>query len=1022
MIKMISFNNFDNFDGKTNASSDAKTEATAQNFTAILSGFTPLRTKPENMPPSGEMFMKKNMSGEQADKNESAAQESDIEAIKNFMFPPQNFKAEKTTSGDQTEVGTLVETSSPREETSIHKNKMMPEQLAHLYQVEDPTNKQNGEIINGKIQVNYLYQPDTTKEIAADAPERLPVVQTNNEKIAPPVNQETFAENAPERGILTQFDNIESKQPSMWSREQSIPREIPNEIPNVRIPNFANRERRESSVRFVTKQDDILDLPANDLPLPQKTKEDDFDQMSDLYQLEFPETKQNGEIKKGEIPVNHLDQSNTGKEIVAEAPERLPILTDDLKKIEPQTNRETFAEYPPEGRILTQFDNIESKQPSMWSREQSIPREIPNEIPNVGIPNFANRERRESSVRFVTKQDGILDLPANNFPPVNAEIKETPILTIANGKAETVEILSVESSSAKPVNNNFLAENKPISVEKVLTEENKAPVQPKIEISEIVSEIKNSSKNLNSAEKVLSDLNPFNVASYENNQVKPTAGQTDILEFPEIQTSDTEEIVEIKTDNFELLDFTQGETSEITQIPSEQDFAANEFEIKTLDEKTQAQLNQRVKTEIPPTGETKINADPVQFKNLKYFFNNETNRVDEVHISDLPADSVAFSETETANLKKDSAVESQLMNGLTKLYDKVSEIVREDGASDNIRAEIKGAEVKTEIKTSEIKAEVETSEVKAKNPVANQSEELWAGYTNDNPVHPTNPMRRESKSREISDNPVDTTNSIRESKPRPVFGKEVFDELGVSAANENRGLQNFAKPQIINSAINPAQERVDFNSQNVNLQHPQTIAQINLTRAEKPIPKPDKPLEMSMKISDLNFKKFLNPVANEAEVIKVTPNSLIEDSAVFEQIEPKIIELAKFVDKTGETDLLKMRLNPAELGEIEIRLEKDASGKINAHIQTKTEATQHILGESLGQLRESLQNAGWQVEKLEVSFDANQSNGNEHRENGSREFETEETGRKNAFGFDGNLENEGEKTENPSDRLVNLRA
>jgi flagellar hook-length control protein FliK len=163
----------------------------------------------------------------------------------------------------------------------------------------------------------------------------------------------------------------------------------------------------------------------------------------------------------------------------------------------------------------------------------------------------------------------------------------------------------------------------------------------------------------------------------------------------------------------------------------------------------------------------------------------------------------------------------------------------------------------------------------------------------------------------------------------------------------------------------------------------------------------------------------LRSVSTDHEVVEVSSNSKNIESSVFEQIEPKIIELASFVEKSEEKQLLKMRLNPAELGEVEIRIEKDSSGKIHAHIRTENESARHILAESLGQLRDTLQNSGWQIERLEVSCNPNQSSGNEQRENGSRE---NETARNNVFGFDGNVENEDEKQENPADRLVNLRA
>lgn len=273
-------------------------------------------------------------------------------------------------------------------------------------------------------------------------------------------------------------------------------------------------------------------------------------------------------------------------------------------------------------------------------------------------------------------------------------------------------------------------------------------------------------------------------------------------------------------------------------------------------------------------------------------------------------------------------------------------------------------------------------------------------------------------------NKTETTDSSQVKHLKYFYNYETnrIDEVKKANLSEKSSVKNIGetvKSQILDLFVNPTEEKSQLNTQDWTAQNQAVAEQININVAEKPIPKPESPLDISNEFSGVDFEKFFKSVSNKQDVVEIAPDFLIEDSAIYEQIEPKIIELSKFVDKSEEKQLLKMRLNPAELGEIEIRLERDASGKINAHIRTENETARHILSESLGQLRDSLQNSGLNIERLEVSCDPNQLSGNAQGENGSRQ---NETGHDGAFGFEGNVEKEGEKREIPADRLVNLRA
>lgn len=171
-------------------------------------------------------------------------------------------------------------------------------------------------------------------------------------------------------------------------------------------------------------------------------------------------------------------------------------------------------------------------------------------------------------------------------------------------------------------------------------------------------------------------------------------------------------------------------------------------------------------------------------------------------------------------------------------------------------------------------------------------------------------------------------------------------------------------------------------------------------------------------LSVQTFDSFLSSV-NKPETIEATQIT-VDKEKVFEQVAANLTtESLTFIGKTDKPNILKLRLRPAELGGVEISLEKSESGKLIAHFQTESETTREILVERFDDLQNALQNAGWQVEKLEISCNSSLSAGNENRDKQSRQPETAENKSTQTDKF----ENVSETAEdsNPN-RLVNLRA
>lgn len=77
-----------------------------------------------------------------------------------------------------------------------------------------------------------------------------------------------------------------------------------------------------------------------------------------------------------------------------------------------------------------------------------------------------------------------------------------------------------------------------------------------------------------------------------------------------------------------------------------------------------------------------------------------------------------------------------------------------------------------------------------------------------------------------------------------------------------------------------------------------------------------------------------------------------------------------------QTRSLRLRLRPEELGQIDIQLTRDATGRISAHISAERESARAVLSRSLDQLRETLSRAGLTVDKLQISAETGLFAGN----------------------------------------------
>lgn len=183
----------------------------------------------------------------------------------------------------------------------------------------------------------------------------------------------------------------------------------------------------------------------------------------------------------------------------------------------------------------------------------------------------------------------------------------------------------------------------------------------------------------------------------------------------------------------------------------------------------------------------------------------------------------------------------------------------------------------------------------------------------------------------------------------------------------------------------------------------------------------EKPKMEAGRIAEAIFDKF---AINANKAIRHADFEIpIDAEPVVEQLGKPIMEITEGLLEDGEPVILKFRLKPAELGNVEIRLERNAAGKLNIAIQTENEPASRILHESFQQLRESLKDSGWQVNDLNVLTRSSLANSFNQQHGGNENFR-EHSAAHRSDRDDLNRESLTEpETENDStERLVSLRA
>jgi flagellar hook-length control protein FliK len=132
-----------------------------------------------------------------------------------------------------------------------------------------------------------------------------------------------------------------------------------------------------------------------------------------------------------------------------------------------------------------------------------------------------------------------------------------------------------------------------------------------------------------------------------------------------------------------------------------------------------------------------------------------------------------------------------------------------------------------------------------------------------------------------------------------------------------------------------------------------------------------------------------------------------------------IVELARDLGKR-ETRNIRVRLHPEELGQVDIRVSRDADGRLTALLSVERDATRQSLSGGIAHLREALERAGVTVDRLDVAttsgWDAGAGDGaarHERREAGPAGHDRAEAHPKATA---------GRRQEAADDRLLSIRA
>ena len=129
--------------------------------------------------------------------------------------------------------------------------------------------------------------------------------------------------------------------------------------------------------------------------------------------------------------------------------------------------------------------------------------------------------------------------------------------------------------------------------------------------------------------------------------------------------------------------------------------------------------------------------------------------------------------------------------------------------------------------------------------------------------------------------------------------------------------------------------------------------------------KPGKTRSTESQFSTETAASALNVSALRASIPQSANKATTQSIAT--QVAHAMTQVASEALTNREPRSIRIRLRPEELGEVQINISTDAQGHLNAHISAEHDATRRALAGGLDHLREALEQAGVNIDRLNVS-------------------------------------------------------
>ncbi|HYE73992.1 MAG TPA: flagellar hook-length control protein FliK, partial [Blastocatellia bacterium] len=189
-----------------------------------------------------------------------------------------------------------------------------------------------------------------------------------------------------------------------------------------------------------------------------------------------------------------------------------------------------------------------------------------------------------------------------------------------------------------------------------------------------------------------------------------------------------------------------------------------------------------------------------------------------------------------------------------------------------------------------------------------------------------------------------------------------------NSPNKKLSASNEAAREVMSSAIQSSP--VSFSGNEATMgegsMQQQSNESLNHKEMNESLPKVSKENEFTIDDKTTTSQPMNLVAAHAPQVALGRTVNMHSQQAAVTQSATQIINAAEGI-KPRETRTMRFELRPESLGRVEIELTRNSEGQVRAHLTAERGETSQFLQDGLGQLRESLERAGINVDRLDVS-------------------------------------------------------